>query len=88
MLRRSRQEGSWGKDPEVPTLQFCPLPGPSQPEAEACTNEQQDRTFQQPVTTSEAQIFAKPRGLPDILAGLGKASVWSLSLWGQEIQRR
>lgn len=44
--------------------------------------------FQQPLTTSEAQIFAKPRGLPDMLAGLGKASVWRLSLWGQGIQRR
>lgn len=86
VLRRSRQEGSWGKDPEVPTLQFCPLPGSSQPEAEVWTNEQQDRTFQ--LTTSEAQIFAKTRGLPDMLAGLGKASVWSLSLWGQVIQRR
>lgn len=32
-LRSSRQEGSWGKNPEVLTLYFCPLPGSSQPEA-------------------------------------------------------
>ena len=87
MLRRSRQEREGGKGPEVPTLQFCPLPGSSRPEAEAWTNEPQDRTFQQPLTTSEAQIFAKSRGLPDMLAGLGKASVWSPSLWGKWIQR-
>lgn len=51
-------------------------------------NGQQDRMFQQPLTRSEAQIFAKPRGLPDTLAGFRKAGIWRLFFWSQGIQER
>lgn len=44
--------------------------------------------FQQPLTRSEAQIFAKPRGLPDVLAGFRKAGIWRLFFWSQGIQER
>lgn len=44
--------------------------------------------FQQPLTRSEAQIFAKPRGLPDTLAGFRKAGIWRLFFWSQGIQER
>ena len=51
-------------------------------------NRQQDRMFQQPLTRSEAQIFAKPRGLPDTLAGFREAGIWRLFFWSQGIQER
>lgn len=44
--------------------------------------------FQQPLTRSEAQIFAKPRGLPDTLAGFREAGIWRLFFWSQGIQER
>ena len=49
---------------------------------------QQDRMFQQPLTRSGAQIFAKPRGFPDTLAGFRKAGIWRLFFWSQGIQER
>lgn len=44
--------------------------------------------LQQPLTRSEAQIFAKPRGLPDMLAGFREGSVWRFSFWSQGIRER
>lgn len=68
---RSRQDTSWEKDPEVLTLHFCPLPGSLQLKEEDWKNGQQDRTSQQPLTKSEAQILLSPAASQTCCQGWG-----------------